>query len=179
MRWAFEVSVHQSRAWKIAFTNPTAGPWKRVLGLGKDGRAGEVHRFEIDEKRPDLILFSDTFKTVLIIEAKTDFSGLADRTQIRKTTALFERLVPLLQSYKSNQYWGERADYHYQLGLLWGKQAETKEEVTKTAQLFLEELGAEAKDLICIQGEFLEDRLTHKTYWAISGKEVSLDSYQS
>ena len=85
VRWAFEVSLHQSDDWKIAFTNPTAGPWKRVMALNAGGVSGEVHRFENDEKRPDLIIYSDKHRVVIIVEAKPDIGGLSTEEQIEKT----------------------------------------------------------------------------------------------
>lgn len=178
VRWAFEVSVQKGRHWKIAFTNPTAGPWKRVMALDQMGRSGEVHRFEIDEKRPDLILFSDKFKTVLIIEAKTDLKGLADKAQIAKTAELFRRLTALLKSVSQNPFWGERAEYEYRLGLLWGRQTESKAEVLHVVAQFKKALNFEATDILCIQGQLIEGHLQHKVYWGISGKEFPIDSYQ-
>lgn len=121
VRWAFEVNVASEPLWEIAFTNPTAGPWKRVLGKNESGKSGEVHRFEIDEKRPDLILYSDKYETVIIVEAKTNLQGLAHLDQVHKTSALFNRLSALLQSKDANSYWSKRVNYKYELGLLLGK----------------------------------------------------------
>ena len=47
VRWSFEISVNRSDDWLIAFTNPTAGPWKRITAPDSDGKRGEIHRFEI------------------------------------------------------------------------------------------------------------------------------------
>ena len=32
-RWAFEIKISENSDWEIAFTNPTAGPWKTVKAL--------------------------------------------------------------------------------------------------------------------------------------------------
>lgn len=178
VRWAFEVSVQKSTHWKIAFTNPTAGPWKRVMGFSQIGQSGEVHRFEIDEKRPDLILYSDKFKSVLIIEAKTDLRGLTDKVQIAKTAELFKRLTVLLKTKKQNPFWGERAEYEYRLGLLWGHQTESTDEVLDVVAQFKKALNSEAKDILCVQGHLVNSQLQHRVYWGTSGKEFPLDSYQ-
>jgi hypothetical protein len=29
-RWSFEVHIKKLESWWIAFTNPTAGPWKKI-----------------------------------------------------------------------------------------------------------------------------------------------------
>ena len=89
VRWSFEISVNRSDDWFIAFTNPTAGPWKRITAPDGEGKVGEIHRFEIDETRPDLILINDKTKHVLIIEAKTTFKDLQKPAQIAKTSQLF------------------------------------------------------------------------------------------
>ena len=34
-RWAFEIICRENPNWYVAFTNPTAGPWKTIKGLNK------------------------------------------------------------------------------------------------------------------------------------------------
>ena len=179
VRWAFEVQVHSKSDWNIAFTNPTAGPWKRVTGTNSDGGSGEVHRFEVNEKRPDLILFSDKFRTVVIVEAKTDMKGLADNSQMKKTTELFSRLVTLLQEKSLNPFWANRAQYKYELGLLWGKADESQLEINQMVQDYLRHQRAGLQDLLCIEGQFDGDNLTHRIFWGKSGSAASLSNYQS
>ena len=58
-RWAFEIKCIESEDWFVAFTNPTAGPWKTIKGLDDEGKEGEVYRFGSKEPRPDIVLVSD------------------------------------------------------------------------------------------------------------------------
>ena len=179
VRWAFEVQVHSMTQWNIAFTNPTAGPWKRVTGTNGEGLVGEVHRFEVNEKRPDLILFSDEFQTVFIVEAKTDLQGLADQAQMEKTTELFSRLVTLLRGKSINPFWSQRAHYRYELGLLWGKAQEPQSDIDEVVKKYLSHQSAGLEDIICIQGNFDGDSLTHRIFWGLTGKNIKLKNYQS
>ena len=55
-RWAFEIVCKQSPNWYIAFTNPTAGPWKAINAFDKKGREGRIYSFDAKDKRPDIIL---------------------------------------------------------------------------------------------------------------------------
>ena len=179
VRWAFEVSLHKSDNWKIAFTNPTAGPWKRVMALNPAGAAGEVHRFEIDEKRPDLIIYSDKYKVVVIVEAKPDLGGLSTEEQIEKTSALYGRLSSILKTKKNNAFWGGRSEYRYELGLLWGKKNETAQEVKNLATRYHRNNKSQISDVICIRGITENESIEHKVFWGISDKKISMDAYQS
>jgi len=179
VRWAFEVSVNSGSEWKIAFTNPTAGPWKRVLGIDAKGQVGEVHRFEIDEKRPDLILYSDLYKSVVVVEAKTEIGGLADTAQTGKTVALFNRLSGLLRAKQSNPFWAQRSKYKYELALLWGKQSEGPADIDSMVSGYLRQLDGRQNDLLCIQGDLLDNELKHRVFWGKSKIETTLTNYQS
>lgn len=88
-RWAFEVLLSKNPDWYIAFTNPTAGPWKRVTAINERGVEGEVHRFARDEERPDLLLISDKYEVVIIIEAKDSLPKLIKDKQIKNPHKLF------------------------------------------------------------------------------------------
>ena len=178
VRWAFEVSLKSCPQWRVAFTNPTAGPWKRVMGEDASGRVGEVHRFEIDEKRPDLIIYSDEFETVVIVEAKTDLRGLADQAQVEKTSALFHSLNRLLHDKSSNPFWGIRANYRYELGMLWGKKEESYGDIRDAIDAYLTEGGELLEDILCIQGQLNTSALEHKVFWGASGENVTLEDYQ-
>ena len=68
-RWAFEIIFKSNHQWRIAFTNPTAGPWKTIKALNAEGEEGEVYRFPLEETRPDIILYNDELEAILIIEA--------------------------------------------------------------------------------------------------------------
>jgi hypothetical protein len=174
VRWSFEISVNQSNDWFIAFTNPTAGPWKKITAPDSEGKTGEIHRFEIDETRPDLILVNDKTKQVLIIEAKTNFNDLQKPAQITKTSQLFENLTIKLRNISNNNFWGSRSKYDYSLGLLWSSGDESKSQVLDMCQEYLENIKGLTKDIICIQGYVENELLKSKVYKAISGETLKL-----
>ncbi len=119
-RWAFEILFKQNKKWRIAFTNPTAGPWKTIKGLDSEGAEGEVYRFPLEENRPDIILYNDDLKAILIIEAKDSLNKLVTGDQAEKSVDVVDRLSDILSKLGGNKYWGERALYPTYLGLLWG-----------------------------------------------------------
>jgi hypothetical protein len=174
VRWSFEISVNRSDDWFIAFTNPTAGPWKRITAPDREGKEGEIHRFEIDETRPDLIIVNDKTKHVLIIEAKTAFKDLQKPAQLEKTSQLFESLTNKLRNMSDNKFWGSRSKYEYSLALLWSSGDESKSQISKTCQDYLKNIAALTKDIICIQGYVENELLKSKVYKAISGEILKL-----
>jgi hypothetical protein len=176
VRWSFEISVNRSDDWFIAFTNPTAGPWKRIMAPNSEGKNGEIHRFEIDETRPDLILVNDKTQHVLIIEAKTTFKDLQKPTQIVKTSQLFESLTIQLRNISNNYFWGSRSEYEYSLGLLWSSGDESTSQVLETCQDYLKNISGITKDIICIQGYVENELLKSRVYKAISGESLKLPS---
>ena len=110
-RWAFEICINRHNSWFIAFTNPTAGPWKRIMGRNSNGEVGEVHRFEREEMRPDLVLVCDELQVVLIIEAKDSLTKLLTDKQMDKSADVVRGLAQTLRNKKSKPFWGERAFY--------------------------------------------------------------------
>jgi hypothetical protein len=176
VRWSFEISVNKSNDWFIAFTNPTAGPWKRITAPDINGKIGEIHRFEIDETRPDLILVNDKTRHVLIVEAKTTFNDLQKPAQLAKTSQLFESLTFKLRSMSNNIFWGSRSKYDYSLGLLWSSGDESESQILKTCKDYLKNIDALTKDIICIQGYVENELLKSKVYKAISGEILKLPS---
>ncbi|MBW2972757.1 hypothetical protein KY346_00010 [Candidatus Woesearchaeota archaeon] len=66
----FSVNSKTKEEWFISFSNPTAGPWKKIMFITKDGKTVRIGGYEKEEKRPDLIVFSRTHKLLFIIEAK-------------------------------------------------------------------------------------------------------------
>jgi hypothetical protein len=74
--------------WQEWFTNPTAGPWKkiRIYGVGDDERI----RYLKEEDRPDLISANAREKIVIVIEAKDNISKLFDGVQLDKSFNVFE-----------------------------------------------------------------------------------------
>jgi hypothetical protein len=119
-RWAFEISISQSTQWFIAFSNPTAGPWKRLMGRDAYNNSGEVHRFERDEERPDLVLVCDQLQVIIILEAKDSLQKLMPDNQVSKSAAVVGHLASVLSQKSENTFWRERAYYTIVPGLLWG-----------------------------------------------------------
>lgn len=119
-RWAFEIQIKQNKNWRIAFTNPTAGPWKTIKALDSNGNEGEVYRFPLEETRPDIILYNDEIQAILIIEAKDSLNKLVAGDQADKSVEVVERLADILSDLGNNEFWGKRAKYPTYLGLLWG-----------------------------------------------------------
>lgn len=121
VRWRFELRLRNSADWWIAFTNPTAGPWKRLTGRNKSGLEGEVYRFPRDEDRPDVVAVNDTLKLVMIVEAKDTAPRLGAADQVRKSSEVVTRLTTALAGLGSNPFWGDRSKYGVVAGLLWGR----------------------------------------------------------
>lgn len=121
-RWAFEIRCKENPNWYVAFTNPTAGPWKTVKGLDNMEREGEVYRFELEETRPDIVLVNDHLKLIIVVEAKDSLKKLTHGNQPYKSVEVVNTLHSILKSAKakSNRYWGGRANYTILTGLLWG-----------------------------------------------------------
>lgn len=120
-RWAFEIIFKTNTAWKIAFTNPTAGPWKTIKATSMTtGAEGEVYRFILEEDRPDIIMYNDELKIIIIFEAKDSLEKLIDKEQAKKSAAVVVKLAHILRSKGSNEFWKGREKYPVVLGLLWG-----------------------------------------------------------
>ena len=120
-RWAFEILFRSNSSWQIAFTNPTAGPWKTIKAFSKEtGEEGEVYRFILEEERPDIIMYNDTLGDVIIIEAKDSLNKLQVQTQAEKSAAVVVKLATLLAEKGTNEFWRGREGYKIILGLLWG-----------------------------------------------------------
>ncbi len=126
-RWAFEIIFKTNTEWQIAFTNPTAGPWKTIKATAlKTKNVGEVYRFALEEDRPDIIMFNDKLKTVIIFEAKDSLVKLTDTNQAQKSANVVIKLGEILSLKGDNEFWCGRENYNVVLGLLWGS-VETKE----------------------------------------------------
>ena len=148
-RWRFEVSLRNSSVWWIAFSNPTAGPWKRVEGYDENHQRGEVHRFGLESKRPDLILVCDPAEAVVIVEAKGKLSQLSSQVQIQRSAAVIQTLASVLQGKSQNPYWGARANYAIVPGILWGTNTNSADDgFAQVASRWMEHLGA--RDLLGI-----------------------------
>lgn len=131
-RWAFEIIFKTNESWKIAFTNPTAGPWKTIKAISKTTKTvGEVYRFILEEDRPDIIMYNDDLEIVIIFEAKDNLKKLMETKQARKSAAVVVKLAKILQSKGSNAFWKGRENYKVVLGLLWGSNDFSETEVEK------------------------------------------------
>ena len=135
-RWAFEIIFKQNKKWTIAFTNPTAGPWKTIKANSLlTNKNGEVYRFILEEDRPDIIMYNDELKTVLIFEAKDSLIKLTDKTQYKKSAEVVIKLAKILYDKRNNDFWKGRENYKVILGLLWGANDE-HEHLTDIYDLF-------------------------------------------
>lgn len=142
-RWAFEVHVRELPDWNIAFTNPTAGPWKRLMANDSKGMPGEVHRFLREDDRPDLVLVNDTLRSILIIEAKDTLGRLLTAAQVGKSCAVVVKLSTTLRDLRDNPFWGDRAGYRVLPGLLWGSSTPSVESQRLSAfETYEEEFAA-------------------------------------
>lgn len=119
-RWTTEVYIktHQNLGWWIAFTNPTAGPWKKIVALSDKGTFIEIHRFIREGERPDLILVNDKLKVVVIVEAKDGFEKLYNNTQMNKSIRVIKEVTDILVSSK-NPVWASRLSYKVIPSFLW------------------------------------------------------------
>ena len=152
-RWAFEILYKQNNKWKIAFTNPTAGPWKTIKGLDSKGNEGEVYRFPLEETRPDIIMYNDELKTIIIIEAKDSLGKLVSGDQSEKSVEVAERLAGVLSGLGSNPFWAKRASYQTYMGLLWGS-VEVPEDDSAVNEVF-DEYYNNTKKHSCLNKELI------------------------
>ena len=152
-RWAFEINFNSTTEWQIAFTNPTAGPWKTIKAPSlSTGIIGEVYRFELEETRPDLLLFNDRLKQIIIIEAKDSLEKLLAGEQVKKTIEVVDQLSTLLSQQSNNQFWAGRESYNVITGLLWGREhAHTDQQYEQLFSMHSKEMNKHAflnKDFI-------------------------------
>lgn len=119
-RWVTEVYVrnHQSLGWWVAFTNPIAGPWKKITALNGEGVPVEVYRFEREGERPDLILVNDKYKLIVIVEAKDYYQKLIIADQMKKSVRVIEGISLILKNC-GNEHWEIRKDYKIIPSFLW------------------------------------------------------------
>lgn len=140
-RWAFEIHVKDKKSWWIAFTNPTAGPWKRIESFDKNQNKGEVYRFDRDEKRPDIVIINNDLKAIIIFEAKDTLEKLKVESQTAKSCQVINDMAVTLASIKDNPFWGDRYSYKIYNGLLWGSsELSTTSSVADAFQVYSSEL---------------------------------------
>lgn len=119
-RWVTEVYIRnqQKNGWWIAFTNPIAGPWKKINALNGEGVPVEIYRFEREGERPDLILVNDIYKLIIIIEAKDFYQKLVVDDQMKKSVRVIVDVSKILKDCR-NEYWVGRSAYKILPAFLW------------------------------------------------------------
>ena len=177
-RWAFEVVCKNNPEWYIAFTNPTAGPWKTIKCTNAYGEEGEVYRFELEETRPDILLVNDKQKVVMIIEAKDSLSKLISGDQASKSVEVVGTLSDVLKKKKSNSFWAYRSNYTIILGLLWGAERSTTQyERQEVFDKYFDEMESyksfEANVIIGIETCRQKDGLICKTCYQTKKNEAT------
>lgn len=141
-RWAFEILCRGSSEWYIAFTNPTAGPWKSVKAPAADGTVGEIYRFGSSEERPDIVLVNDRLRIIIIVEAKDLLGNLTAGRQTSKSVQVVSDMSRVLHGLKGSPFWQYRWQYRIIVGLLWGSECrENRSQVTKTFRIYEEEMS--------------------------------------
>ncbi len=140
VRWTFELACQNNKTRYIAYTNPTAGPWKRVRGPVSEGEY-EIHTFRKEESRPDVIIVCDTLRAIYILEAK-DTRLKLDANTINKTYLLSNTFKRLFSRFTGNQKWIVRANYSVVTGFLFGSTAERADD---DANRFLIKCSTESK----------------------------------
>ena len=126
-RWVTEVYIRnqQKNGWWVAFTNPIAGPWKKITALDGTGLPVEIYRFEREGERPDLILVNDIFKLVIIVEAKDYYHKLLVPTQMTKSVRVIEDISTILTKCP-NKNWENRINYKILASFLWYSEDQQK-----------------------------------------------------
>ena len=130
---------HQAKdKWWIAFTNPTAGPWKKILSKDAAGQLIEIYRFAKEEDRPDLVLVSDTRKEIIIIEAKDYAAKLVGTVQMTKSAQVIIDMEKVLKKIDISA-WVTRKDYKIIPGFLWYSASEdtTPDQVASVTTSFI------------------------------------------
>lgn len=119
-RWVTEIFVRNKsgHSWWIAFTNPIAGPWKKMVAMDNNDSPVEVYRFERETERPDLVLVNDELKTILIVEAKDFLPKLIASSQMKKSLRVIEDMDKVLKA-TEHDHWNERAGYAIKPAFLW------------------------------------------------------------
>jgi hypothetical protein len=119
-RWTTEVYIksNPNKNWYIAFTNPTAGPWKKITVKNEKSKSIEVYRFDREEKRPDLVLINDKKGVILIVEAKYDLGDLLNGDQMVKSVKVVVDMAEVLKNISVKE-WETRKKYKILTSFLW------------------------------------------------------------
>ena len=183
-RWAFEILFKDRTDWIIAFTNPTAGPWKTIKASDIQGNTGEVYRFALKENRPDIVMYNDKLQIIMIIEAKDSIDKLVAGDQAEKSAEVVNDLAAKLRSLSDNEYWSQRINYSTILGVLWGSQDvpasnQTKEFVYDKYRSLITLNGNVSRDLVIgIESLYSDGKIScsafSKSYSANASLQASL-----
>ena len=119
-RWVTEVYIReqQSFGWWVSFTNPIAGPWKKITAPNNKGIFVEVYRFEREGERPDLVLVNDKYKLIIIVEAKDTYQKIISSEQMNKSVRVVSE-ISLILSTCDNENWAQRKTYKILPSFLW------------------------------------------------------------
>ncbi|NQT06924.1 MAG: hypothetical protein HQ575_05220 [Candidatus Omnitrophica bacterium] len=118
VRFAFEVYIGRfAKKWSILFTNPTAGPWKKIV-LNTGETSMEIGRYKREEKRPDLILFLKDPAICIVVEAKDAFNKINNEDQIEKSFSVFKKERKRIQEHSAFNTFINK-DIHFINSYLW------------------------------------------------------------
>lgn len=152
-RWATEVYIKKNPQlnWWIAFTNPTAGPWKKVTVPDDEGASVEIYRFVREEERPDLILVNDELGAILIVEAKDYVEKLIAGDQMVKSIRVIEAMTKVLNQ-SENLHWKKRKNYKIIPAFLWmcGSASNIQKECDLIQEKFLAKWTGPKSDILNI-----------------------------
>jgi len=128
IRWRFEVAL-ECRTLEngvagtsfVAFTNPTAGPWKRVVGP-KLQESYEIYRFGSKESRPDVIVVSDLRRRIYVLEAKDEAAKLTTQV-IKKTYEIAGKFNVVFGAFGNHEDWAPRKSYVVSVGFVFSSKS--------------------------------------------------------
>ena len=180
-RWAFEILFKKNKSWVISFTNPTAGPWKTIKATSlRTGTEGEVYRFILEEDRPDIVMYNDELKAVIIFEAKDSLEKLVDKKQASKSAAVVVKLANLLKEKEKNEFWRGRENYKVILGVLWGSTDNVENETSKNTlydnyhELIVEKANVYTDLIIGVETLYRSDNLSCSAFYKAYNSEAKM-----
>ncbi len=131
-----------STGWQEWFSNPTAGPWKRIGIPGISSLDGTG--FEKEETRPDLVLYHNQNEPkILILESKDNIGKLIDSSnnnaQLKKTCKVFSdisiKLEKLIEKSTDKQILKLLDSANYICGYVIGDSSNLSTELEKLKKL--------------------------------------------
>jgi len=180
-RWVTEVYVknQQKLGWWVAFTNPIAGPWKKITALNGEGVPVEIYRFEREGERPDLILVNDKYKLIVIVEAKDYYQKLIASEQMKKSVRVIKEISSILVN-SSNEHWAIRIGYKILPAFLWFTEDTnsilSEDKIVKEAFIKCSKLDPDELINIIISKDTSGNLNNNFVYRGKSNKELLLDN---